>query len=285
MNQRIHPAMAALARHGRGRDTVLAHMTPGEVALPPELLAKRPDLMATIAKVFAEEGIKPENRVVSDVGTNPDTGLPEYGWWKDIKDTVKDVFDNDIVQVAATVAAGALGGAPAAAAAGGLTSWLGGDTIGEAALSGLGTYLGSEFLGNQLGDYGTVGDVFGNLFGAGNASTPMNAILGAALGNFGGKLIGGMVDPPKQKMAALGSDIDLPKRPALPNAPQPADPNSNPSPQSTADEVPSGSGVSYLAPLKDRNTGQISLQPVSSNLSQNYGSPLAQPGWGNVILV
>ncbi len=68
-----------LAAQGRGMDTMVAHVAPGEVVLPPEVLED--DAFTDILdSKLASLGYVPEERVVgAGLGpVNPQTGLPEY---------------------------------------------------------------------------------------------------------------------------------------------------------------------------------------------------------------
>lgn len=65
------------AAKGRGGDTELGHLTPGEVILPPEFPQQRPDLFAEIAE-FLGNDIGRRTVGGSDDSINPDTGYPEF---------------------------------------------------------------------------------------------------------------------------------------------------------------------------------------------------------------
>ena len=68
-----------LAAQGRGMDTMVAHVAPGEVVLPPEVLDD--DVFTDMLdSKLASLGYVPEERVVgAGLGpVNPQTGLPEY---------------------------------------------------------------------------------------------------------------------------------------------------------------------------------------------------------------
>ena len=67
-----------LAESGRGGDTIAAHLTVGEVVLPPEVAEQ---LYDQIIEIMGEENIgritvgNPENSI------NPETGMPEFGFF------------------------------------------------------------------------------------------------------------------------------------------------------------------------------------------------------------
>lgn len=86
-----------LSQAGRGPDTTLAHLAPGEVVLPPEMMADA-DFERVVGERFAELDLDPEQYVVGSgiASLNPVTGLEEFGWfkktWKSIKKVGKKVI-------------------------------------------------------------------------------------------------------------------------------------------------------------------------------------------------
>lgn len=84
-----------LSQAGRGPDSTLAHLTPGEVVLPPEMMADA-DFEQTVASRFAELDLDPEQYVVGSgiASLNPNTGLEEFLFkkvFKAVKKVVKGV--------------------------------------------------------------------------------------------------------------------------------------------------------------------------------------------------
>jgi hypothetical protein len=85
-----------LSQAGRGPDTTLAHLAPGEVVLPPEMMADA-DFERVVGERFAELDLDPEQYVVGSgiASLNPVTGLEEFGWfkktWKSIKKVGKKI--------------------------------------------------------------------------------------------------------------------------------------------------------------------------------------------------
>mgnify|MGYP003109260656 CR=1 FL=1 len=85
-----------LSQAGRGSDTTLAHLAPGEVVLPPEMMADA-DFERVVGERFAELDLDPEQYVVGSgiASLNPITGLEEFGWfkktWKSIKKVGKKI--------------------------------------------------------------------------------------------------------------------------------------------------------------------------------------------------
>jgi len=74
-----------LAAMGGGEDTALAHVRPGEVVVPPEIV-QDPEVESLLESKFNQMGINPEEAVVG-VGIaslNPNTGLEQFGFFKKI---------------------------------------------------------------------------------------------------------------------------------------------------------------------------------------------------------
>ena len=74
-----------LAAEGRGDDTVLAHLRPGEVVLPPEMFEDA-QFEAAVENRFNDLELDPERHVVSMgiASLNPVTGLEEFGFFKKV---------------------------------------------------------------------------------------------------------------------------------------------------------------------------------------------------------
>ncbi len=86
----------ALALQGRGRDTAVAHLEPGEMVVPRSVLT--PQLAQLIATEATKRGIDPKQLIVGShkASINPATGAEEFGWFGDLLDngvnTVKGWF-------------------------------------------------------------------------------------------------------------------------------------------------------------------------------------------------
>ena len=82
----------SLAAQGRGGDTILAHLRPGELVLPPEVL--EPSLVKQLEKKLQDKGFEYSALVAGDedVSINPATGLPEFGFFSKSKKGVSRLW-------------------------------------------------------------------------------------------------------------------------------------------------------------------------------------------------
>lgn len=136
--------MAALGRYG---DSTIAHLTPGEIAVPPQV--QSPKVLATLKQAFKDKHVPAQNFVAGSPSSsiNPSTGAPEYSFWSSFL----------------PIALGAAGTMIA---------------------PGVGTALGSSLgAGAMAGIGGAAGSGIGNLV-AGNGMT--QSLIGAAAGGAGG---------------------------------------------------------------------------------------------------
>ena len=69
-----------VAQAGGGEDTALAHLRPGEIVLPPEMM-EDPQFEMMVEEKFNQLGINPEEAVVGMgiASLNQSTGLEEFG--------------------------------------------------------------------------------------------------------------------------------------------------------------------------------------------------------------
>ena len=108
----------AVANKGRNGDTRMAHVTPGEVVIPREVAALRPDLVAHVSATIRAMGGNPNRAVVGKGRKNPKTGIEEFATEAEVTAAYR----------------AQLGRAPDA---GGLANWMGQDASSLAAgLSG-----------------------------------------------------------------------------------------------------------------------------------------------------
>ncbi len=153
---------------GRGGDSMLLHMTPEEFEI--------------IKTMWGEPDI------------NPDTGLPEYGFfskiWKKVKKAVKKVFSSKLFQILAPIALNIF--APGLGAA-----------IGGKLLGGLGSTLVQKAVGNAL-VRGTMSSLGGGDFATGAIQGAVSGGLGQIAGEQVSKLAPGLSD---QTAALVGSSL------------------------------------------------------------------------------
>ena len=152
---------AELAAQGRGGDSVLAHLTPGEVVLPAEMFDD-PQFAATVESRFNELDLAPERYVVGMgiASLNANTGLEEF-FLKKVGKFFKKVVKK-VAPYAGIIAAPFTGGASAALIGGlgglasgkGLKGALAGAAGGFGAsklLSGIGSLAGAAGTGASTG--------------------------------------------------------------------------------------------------------------------------------------
>jgi len=88
----------SLAREGRGADTEVAHLTPGELVVPRAL--QNPEVMAALARAAAERNIPLEMLSVGNAANriNPTTGAPEFGLLSGFGDWAQTQFAEDYLR-------------------------------------------------------------------------------------------------------------------------------------------------------------------------------------------
>jgi hypothetical protein len=136
-----------IAAEGRGEDTALAHLTPGEVVLPVAAM-QDPDFETAVENRFNEIGLDPEQYVVGAgiASLNPMTGLEEFGFFKKVgkflKKAVKVVAPIAmLIPGVGTAVGAALGGI------GGLAGKAASAVIGKGATSAIGSALSTGLKG------------------------------------------------------------------------------------------------------------------------------------------
>lgn len=160
------------ADQGRGNDTELAHVTPGELMVPPEFQQEQPALMHKLYHAMMQAGLDPsEFTVGEESGANPDTGMPEYGFWKSVKKIGKKVLPVGL-DAATSYFTGSdiLGGLAA-----GASSKLFGNDWQTALMTGIGTGALSAMTGLSGTGPGLLGELLGN--------TGMSSMTGRAAQN------------------------------------------------------------------------------------------------------
>jgi hypothetical protein len=144
-----------LAAMGRLGDNAVAHLTKGEVTVPPQVQSSK--VLATINKEMHKKGVDVSQFTVGspNVSHNPQTGLPEQSFWSALLPILGGIGGTLLAPGIGTELGSTLGASALAGIGGGVGSAVGGlasgespmQAIGSGALSGLGGYYGGQLLG------------------------------------------------------------------------------------------------------------------------------------------
>ncbi len=192
----VTPEAEALSMMGRGGDTELAHLEPGDVVIPPQLLDADPMLADVLEERMIMAGVDPTSRVagMGIASLNPNTGLEEFGFFKKLGKKVKKVVKK-VAPYAGIIAAPFTGGLSAAliGAGGGLLSGKGLKGAALGALSGFGANAALGKLGLTASAVKGAGGLLPALKGAGAKIAGGLKGLGSLGGGGGGlgNLLGG----------------------------------------------------------------------------------------------
>lgn len=150
------PALSApeMAAAGRLGDSVIAHLTPGEITIPPEL--QTPEIIDVLKKTFKEKGVDPSKFVAGSAtaSKNPQTGAEEHNFWSTFLPIALGIGGSLVAPGIGTALGSSLGAGTLGAIGGGVGTALGGiaggqkpvDALITGGLSGLGSYgLGQLF--------------------------------------------------------------------------------------------------------------------------------------------
>lgn len=141
------------AQQGRGGDALVAHLTPGEIMVPPQI--QTPELMAILQQAFSQAGAKPQQFTAGSPQSkmNPQTGMPEYGFFDSLLPTLLGAGGSFLFPELMPTVLGS--GLLSQSVGGGLGTMLGdmmsGQGMGNSALAGLGALGGSYGLGSLVG--------------------------------------------------------------------------------------------------------------------------------------
>ena len=207
-----------LAGAGRGGDSMLAHLTPGEVVLPLGMMDD-PEFERAVENRFNQLDLNPEEYVagLGIASLNPITGLEEFGFFKKLAKSVKKVVKKVVrpiakvaqfipgpwqpaaalISRAGTVYDVARGRASPLSLAGAFAPLPGGgqgigSLTSSGGLRGLITGGGAD----GVGRFGRVGDFFGGTGGSGGIAGLITGGGADGVGRFGrvGDFFGGLSD-------------------------------------------------------------------------------------------
>lgn len=165
-NQQTTPAQ--LAAKGRMGDTMIGHLTPGEVAVPPQV--QTPEVKQALENAFSQVGLKPQQFTAGSPfqSVNPTTGVPEYSLWASLLPIAGAVLGSVIAPGGGTAAGAAIGGAAGGAAGGLIDNQSALGVLASAAGGAAGGYLGAP-AGEVAAGAAGAGSAMGT--GAGAAAT------------------------------------------------------------------------------------------------------------------
>lgn len=89
------PGLLAAAKQGRNGDTLVGHLTPGEIVIPREVSALRPDLVAHVASGIKGMGMDPSKYVVGNGRINPKTGAEEFATEEEVRAAYQQTLGRD----------------------------------------------------------------------------------------------------------------------------------------------------------------------------------------------
>lgn len=195
MPQQGPPQVQQAAQQGRGGDALVAHLTPGEIMIPPQI--QTPELLQAIQQAFMKAGASPAQFMAGSPQskTNPQTGMPEYGMFDSLLPSLLGIGGSFLMPELAPelLGSGLLSQSVGSAIGTGLGGLLSGQSGGQSALGGLLAGAGSYGAGSLFGGSGSGG---GSAAGQTASSTqPSNATASQV---SGGNLIPGQSGPPMQ---------------------------------------------------------------------------------------
>ena len=264
---------------GRGEDTALAHLRPGEVILPPEAFEDA-QFEDTVARKFEELGIDPEEAVagVGIASLNPMTGLEEFGFFKKIGKAIKKVA-KFIAPIAGPLANFIPGVGPLVAGAiGAATNVVGGKGLSGAISGGLSGYG----FGKALSGIGSLGTVGGKVVGSGNfGALGFGDKLAALKTGFGsGNLASAFFNPGKDATGIFGGKIGPGIRQGIGSLTGFGQPM--PAVGLDSNNPPEGAAYDPVNQVfLDKVTGKQYIPPQSGNFFSNFISGGGKDGVGN----
>ena len=147
--KRIDNSGKGIAGLGRGEDSMIAHLAPGEMVVPPVL---SPETQETIKQEMIAVGLDPNEYTVGQgMSINPITGMAEFGFLKKLGKSLKKVVKK-VAPIAGALLIPGVGGA------------LGAGLSGVGSALGIKSGIGSSILGGK-GVLGTLGKIRGGIGG------------------------------------------------------------------------------------------------------------------------
>ncbi len=192
--------LGRMAAQGRVSDSMLAHVTPGDMVIPRDAWMSDPGILQRVKRVMDQEGADYRSHMVGSgyESINPETGQPEF-FIKALRKAAKFVAPIAGTILGSAVGAPYLGAALSGALGAGAGTLVAGGDLKDAALAGVGSYVGGKFLGSGSGD------VAGNL-----TSNTATRSLGETLATSGsGSLLGqiGAASVPQLSGALAGQTL------------------------------------------------------------------------------
>lgn len=188
-----------MAQMGRNGDSVMAHMQPGEIAIPRQV--QTPQLMALLQRAFAQAGLSPQQFTAGspNASRNPATGAPEFN------------ILSALLPILGAVGGGYVGGPAGAAIGGGLggaaSGYMNGDNTAGVLLSGAGGaaggYLGAPTAGGAAA--GAAGAGAGDAAASGATMDALGSnVGGGAAQNLPQYASNGILNPPPDPTVTPG---------------------------------------------------------------------------------
>jgi hypothetical protein len=284
-NQSIQQAAAA----GRGGDSMMAHMTPGEIAVPPQV--QTPEVLAALDRAFVAKGANPTSYQAGnpDQRINPDTGAPEFGFFS---------LDS-LLPIALAIGASAFLGpevlAPflAEGGASGLgldlaTAGIAGGAIGGGLGTTAGNLIGGKDIGESLGRGAIgavgsgVGGAIGNAFGTGPVPMPTDGAVPTTMAPAAGfdSIYGATNGAQGATLGQQGGALDV-TTPVAAAAPKSSIFASLISKQGIGSGLGGALGGAvaddlYAKPAKKLDNGPplLPAKPLSNYIGSGYGTPV-----------
>ena len=163
---RIDNSGKGIAGLGRGEDSMLAHVAPGEMVVPPVISPKTQEI---IKKEMMSAGLDPNEYTVGEgMSINPITGMAEFGFLKKLGKSLKKVVKK-VAPIAGALLIPGVGGA-LSGALGGVGSAIGAG-MSNVGLGGLASTLGN--VGSTiLSTAGNIRGGIGGMLGMGGGQQP-----------------------------------------------------------------------------------------------------------------